>query len=108
MELWPAEDSPMTNSPEDVPLPDDVDGGVDLLETPRHGFQGDRGALPERPAFPRGLTVAISRETGARGATIARRVAGKLGWEVYDQELLEFMAQDDPAGRTGQEAGDDV
>src|SRR4051812_29658707 len=94
--------------PEDLPPPDDNDSGVDLMQTPRHGFQGDRGAQPERPALPRGFTVAISRETGARGATIARRVARKLGWEVYDQELLEFMAQDDSAGRNAQEAPADV
>jgi cytidylate kinase len=98
----------MTNLPEDLSLPDDIDSGVDLMVTPRHGFQGDRGAQPERPTLPRGCTVAISRETGARGATIGRRVARKLGWEVYDQELLEFMAQDDSAGRNTQEAAPDV
>jgi cytidylate kinase len=98
----------MTMHPEDPLLPDDLEGGVEMMETPRHGFQGDRGALPARPVFPRGLTVAISRETGARGATIGQRVARKLGWEMYDQEMLEFMAQDDSAGRNTQEAPADV
>jgi cytidylate kinase len=40
------------------------------------------------------MTVAVSRESGARGGTIARRVGRQLGWSIYDQELLEFMAQD--------------
>jgi cytidylate kinase len=40
------------------------------------------------------LTIAVSREAGARGGTIARRVGRKLGWQVYDQELLEYMAQE--------------
>jgi cytidylate kinase len=40
------------------------------------------------------LTVAISRETGSRGGTIARRVGRKLGWQVYHQELLEYLAQE--------------
>src|SRR5262249_2178844 len=59
-----------------------------------HGYQGDRGAAPAPRAAPAALTVTVSRESGARGGTIARRVARKLGWQVYDQELLEFMASD--------------
>jgi cytidylate kinase len=62
-------------------------------ESPHHGFQGDRGAPPPRSG-PSALTIAFSREAGARGGTIARRVGRKLGWQVYDQELLEYMAQD--------------
>jgi cytidylate kinase len=61
---------------------------------PRHGFQGDRGAAPPVRSVPAGLTVTVSRESGARGGTIARRAARKLGWQVYDQELLEYMAQE--------------
>ena len=61
---------------------------------PRHGFQGDRGAAPATRSVPQGLAIALSRESGARGGTIARRVAHKLGWQVYDQDLLEYMAQD--------------
>jgi hypothetical protein len=63
-------------------------------ETPRHGYQGDRAPAPAAPAIPAGLTVAISREAGARGGSIGRRVAKKLSWGVYDQELLEYMAQE--------------
>ncbi len=61
---------------------------------PRHGFQGDRGAAPPVRAIPAGLTVAVSRESGSRGGTIARRAARKLGWQIYDQELLEYVAQE--------------
>jgi cytidylate kinase len=63
-------------------------------ESPLHGFQGDRAPAPPRPTVPAALTVALSREAGARGGTIARRAGRKLGWQVYDQELLEYMAQD--------------
>jgi cytidylate kinase len=63
-------------------------------ESPRHGFQGDRGAPPPPRTGPSALTIALSREAGARGGTIARRVGRKLGWQVYDQELLEYMAQE--------------
>lgn len=62
---------------------------------PLHGFQGDR-AMPEpAPRLPAGLTLAISREAGSRGTTIARRAGQRLGWQVYDQETLEHAAQEE-------------
>ena len=64
--------------------------------SPLHGFQGDRAPLPPAPAWPASLTVAISREAGSRGGTIARRAGRKLGWQVYNQELLEYVAQEGP------------
>ena len=59
--------------------------------TPRHGDRGDRPAAG--PRFPQTLTIAVSRQSGSRGASIAKRVGRKLGWQVVDQELMEFMAQ---------------
>ena len=59
--------------------------------TPLHGFRGqDRAA----PTLPRALTIAISREAGARGGTIAKRAGEKLGWQVFSQDLLEYIAQE--------------
>ena len=63
-------------------------------ESPRHGFQGDRAPAPPPPSVPASLTIAVSREAGSRGGTIARRAGKKLGWQVYDQELLEYIAQE--------------
>ncbi len=37
--------------------------------------------------------VAISREAGAGAATVARLVGEQLGWEVYDRNLLDQVAQ---------------
>ncbi len=65
-------------------------------DSPRHGFRGDPTPAPPRAEFPAGLTVAISREAGSRGGTIGRRAARRLGWQVYDQELLEYVSQDGP------------
>jgi cytidylate kinase len=73
--------------------------------TPRHGFQGDRGFIPEPPAVPAALTIAISRETGSRGGSIAQRIGTKLGWQVYRQELLEYIAQE---GNFRQELADNL
>ncbi len=61
-------------------------------ETPRHGFRGDSDQGP--PSFPWGLTIAITREAGAHGTTIAQRAGAMLGWQVYSQDLLEYIAQE--------------
>jgi cytidylate kinase len=37
--------------------------------------------------------MAISRETGAGGVAIARRVGELLGWDVLHRELLDHMAE---------------
>jgi hypothetical protein len=65
---------------------------------PLHGY---RGAVTPPPSgeHPRGLTVAISREAGARGGSIARRVGRLLGWQVYDQDSLALLSRDDDARR---------
>ncbi len=61
-------------------------------ESPLHGYRGVAEDEPP-PGIPLGLTIAISREAGARGATIAKRAGEKLGWEVYSQDMLEYGAQ---------------
>lgn len=78
-----------------VDLPQD---GAPEMSPPRHGFQGNR--TPARRRAPLGLSIALSREAGARGSTIARLVGEQLGWQVYDQEVLEYMAQS-PVVRQG-------
>jgi cytidylate kinase len=61
---------------------------------PLHGY---RGAPTPAPVLlkPRGLTVAVSREAGARGGTIAAAAGRLLGWQVYTQEMLDFLARDE-------------
>src|ERR1700722_3634009 len=76
------------------PTREDLPADDTPRDTPRHGFQGGREPAPATPEIPAGLTVAISREAGFPGGSIGRRVARKLGWGVYDQELLEYMAQE--------------
>jgi cytidylate kinase len=48
----------------------------------------------ETPPVPvaRFRNIAISREAGAGGGAIARMVATKLNWKVYDHELVEAIA----------------
>ncbi len=78
--------------------PDTSASEPDLLrDQPRHGFQGDRVPAAPPPAGPASLTIAISREAGSRGTSIARRAGAKLGWQVYTQELLEYLVQEGSA-----------
>ncbi|HME90450.1 MAG TPA: cytidylate kinase-like family protein [Myxococcaceae bacterium] len=48
------------------------------------------GVLAIGPAF----TIALSRETGGRGTTVAREIGDRLGWPVYDQELVERIGKE--------------
>jgi cytidylate kinase len=53
----------------------------------------EEGAASEKEAAP-AFTIALSREAGTYGAAIARAVADRLGWPVYDSELLQHIATD--------------
>jgi cytidylate kinase len=61
---------------------------------PQHGYRGDGATTVDSGAVPAKVTVAISREAGARGSTIGSRAAQKLGWQIYNQELLEYIAHE--------------
>jgi cytidylate kinase len=69
---------------------------TDFPRPPVHGFRGD-AQTPPPLSHPRGLSVAISRESGARGGTIAKKVGELVGWQVFNQESLDYLIQDDTA-----------
>src|SRR6516164_3855750 len=46
------------------------------------------------PPAPRAFTIAISREAGANGSAVGRLLGERLGWPVYDYELVERIADD--------------
>jgi hypothetical protein len=64
--------------------------------TPRHGDRGTAATSDAR--FPRSLTIAVSRQSGARGGSIAKRVGRVLGWQTFDQEVMEYLAQQGDPG----------
>ena len=49
---------------------------------------------PKKPAPRRPSTIAVSREVGALGSTVAREVGRRLGWPVYDREILDKIGED--------------
>jgi hypothetical protein len=58
---------------------------------------GARGqAAPAGAAPPAGapFSIAISREAGAFGRSVAAEVGRRLGWPVYDRELLDKVAEE--------------
>jgi cytidylate kinase len=80
---------------EHQPVPPNDEPFAELpREGPRHGFRGDPTPTALFPGVPAGLTLAVSRQAGARGSTIGRRVGRLLGWPVYGQDLLNYMAQE--------------
>lgn len=50
-------------------------------------------AAPLQPPLP-AFTIAVSRESGTRAVEISRAIAAKLGWHVFDRELVERVAED--------------
>src|SRR5262249_26531940 len=53
------------------------------------------GAPPRRwrpPARP--VTVALARQAGTPGTSVAHALGARLGWTVYDHELLDRIAQE--------------
>lgn len=80
---------PFSNLSDDLETPTVSEG-----ESPRHGFQGDRGTTPKAITIPQSLTLALSREAGSRGGSIATRVGAKLGWQIYTQDLLDYLTQE--------------
>jgi cytidylate kinase len=65
---------------------------ADVLEHTQHHWQQRRhaGAAGARPA----ASIALVREAGTPGTSVAREVGARLGWQVYDHELLERISQE--------------
>lgn len=75
-------------------MPDQTAEELDLprpTAAPLHGYRGSPDAAGE---LPKNLSIAISRDAGARGEPVARRVADRLGWQLFNQDLLEYIAQE--------------
>jgi cytidylate kinase len=80
--------------PTEADRPLDITEDGDFIESIRRAFA--RQPYEPRPERfePLGLTIAVTREAGSRGGTIARMVGRQLGWQVYHQELLEYLAHE--------------
>jgi cytidylate kinase len=61
-----------------------------LFEEYKRVKDGHAAPAPVNPAF----TVAISREAGALGTTVANEISQQLHWPVYDREILDKVAEE--------------
>jgi cytidylate kinase len=61
-------------------------------EWERHKHQEARASGPAGPARP--FTVALGREAGAGASVIAEELGRRLGWAVYDRDLVERIARE--------------
>ena len=67
-----------------------------FIDFPKHGYRGDLFPDTIPSSFP-GHCLCISRQFGARGVSIAAKVAKKLGWQIYSHEILQYMASNPAA-----------
>jgi cytidylate kinase len=44
-----------------------------------------------------GPWITLSRQVGSGGSELARMLAERLGWQVFDREIVTAIARDDPA-----------
>jgi cytidylate kinase len=67
-----------------------------LTDAMAHAQKHWRERGKEKPAHgtAAGPTVALTREAGVPGTTIANAIGQRLGWPVYDHELLERISQE--------------
>jgi cytidylate kinase len=61
-----------------------------LVHAGTYGRERLEARIGEGPFF----TIALSREAGAGGTSVAREVGARLGWPVYDHELVERIAKE--------------
>ena len=64
-------------------------------------YHGYRGPQPKDRAFRPPISVAVNRQTGARGRAVAQRAAELLGFAFFGPEALDFAAQDPAATNSG-------
>jgi hypothetical protein len=71
---------------------------VEALENARRHWQKRREASTALSSLgarvPPPFTIALNCETGANGPAVARAIGDRLGWHVYDHELVERIAQE--------------
>ncbi len=65
-----------------------------LERAQRHWEERHRESAASPAAAPPALTIALSRQAGTPGTSVAREVGARLGWPVYDHELLQRIAQE--------------
>ena len=69
-----------------------VEAFIKATEKARFPAEQEAGSPSAPKATP--FTIALSREAGALGTSVAHELSKRLNWPVYDHELLEELAKD--------------
>jgi cytidylate kinase len=76
----------------------DKPAGSELVEKALQHWEARRRAVAAKPhiepTIPQAFSIALSREAGTQASAVAQEVGRLLGWQVYDRQLLEKIAQD--------------
>ncbi len=72
-----------------------LDRAAETLEQLCQLWKEKREAAANRPGPPpRPFTIALSRQAGTQGVSVAKETGARLGWHVYDYDLLEKIAKE--------------
>lgn len=71
-----------------------LDRMADSLEHRQQHWSRRSRELASRTLKPHHATVALTREAGTPGTSVAREVGARLNWPVYDHELVDLIAQE--------------
>jgi cytidylate kinase len=67
---------------------------VEAMQRAQRHWQSHQEASRSGSGQAAGLTITIAREAGCPGTSVAQEVGDRLGWPVYDHELLERIANE--------------
>ncbi len=90
----------MGSSKHDQPVNLDhlINRHITLSDLRRHMTGSEEGSAGrELEAAKEGPWITFSREIGSGGTELAKRIAQRLGWPVFDREILAAIARHDPS-----------
>lgn len=76
----------------EIPVEKQIARHMQWWERRRDEWQQQGRPAPRPAAKPLGPYVSVSRELGSAGNELAAALAAKLGWQLYDREILEAIA----------------
>lgn len=77
----------------DIPVEKQINRSMRHWEARRAEWQRDAADQRRQASRTGGPYISISREAGSGGIEVAQRLADLLGWQIYDREIVEAIAQ---------------
>lgn len=77
----------------DIPVEKQINRSMRHWEARRAEWERDATDQLRQAGGKGGPYISISREAGSGGVEVAQRLADRLGWQIYDREIVEAIAQ---------------